>query len=92
MSSSRDSSKKQHSGRRVGDFVIDKEIGKGSFAQVYLGWHKVWHITLGSMRFRNPNKTKADISHRPREPLDPMASRRALATTTSPYEAGNMLT
>ena len=29
------------SGRSIGQFVIDKEIGKGSFAQVYMGWHKV---------------------------------------------------
>jgi hypothetical protein len=28
-------------GRAIGQFVIDKEIGKGSFAQVYMGWHKV---------------------------------------------------
>lgn len=28
-------------GRNVGQFVIDKEIGKGSFAQVYMGWQKV---------------------------------------------------
>ncbi|KAH6605111.1 hypothetical protein Trco_006818 [Trichoderma cornu-damae] len=27
-------------GRNVGQFAIDKEIGKGSFAQVYMGWHK----------------------------------------------------
>ncbi|KAK2605998.1 Serine/threonine-protein kinase [Conoideocrella luteorostrata] len=27
-------------GRALGQFVIDKEIGKGSFAQVYMGWHK----------------------------------------------------
>ncbi|KHO00744.1 Serine/threonine-protein kinase [Metarhizium album ARSEF 1941] len=27
-------------GRAIGQFVIDKEIGKGSFAQVYMGWHK----------------------------------------------------
>lgn len=25
----------------VGQFDIDKEIGKGSFAQVYMGWHTV---------------------------------------------------
>jgi serine/threonine-protein kinase ULK/ATG1 len=25
----------------IGNFVIDKEIGKGSFAQVYSGRHKV---------------------------------------------------
>ncbi|KAJ6788441.1 hypothetical protein PWT90_10903 [Aphanocladium album] len=29
------------SSRSIGSFVIDKEIGKGSFAQVYMGWHKV---------------------------------------------------
>lgn len=28
-------------GQNVGQFAIDKEIGKGSFAQVYMGWHKV---------------------------------------------------
>ncbi|KAH7326403.1 hypothetical protein B0I35DRAFT_405653 [Stachybotrys elegans] len=27
-------------GKSVGQFYIDKEVGKGSFAQVYLGWHK----------------------------------------------------
>jgi serine/threonine-protein kinase ULK2 len=26
----------------VGQFVIEKEIGKGSFAQVYQGLHKVY--------------------------------------------------
>jgi serine/threonine-protein kinase ULK/ATG1 len=25
----------------IGNFIIDKEIGKGSFAQVYSGRHKV---------------------------------------------------
>lgn len=25
----------------IGQFDIDKEIGKGSFAQVYMGWHTV---------------------------------------------------
>ncbi|OAR05700.1 hypothetical protein LLEC1_05766 [Akanthomyces lecanii] len=30
----------RRSGRNIGSFVIDKEIGKGSFAQVYMGWHK----------------------------------------------------
>ena len=25
----------------IGDFEIGSEIGKGSFAQVYYGWHKV---------------------------------------------------
>ncbi|KAI9167470.1 Serine/threonine-protein kinase ATG1 [Paramyrothecium foliicola] len=27
-------------GKTIGQFLIDKEIGKGSFAQVYMGWHK----------------------------------------------------
>lgn len=71
MSSSRDSSKKQHSGRRVGDFVIDKEIGKGSFAQVYLGWHKVWHTTTSPMHLRIPKSTKAYMSRRHRKLPDP---------------------
>lgn len=31
----------QKSKRSVGDFVVEKEIGKGSFAQVYQGWHQV---------------------------------------------------
>jgi serine/threonine-protein kinase ULK/ATG1 len=26
--------------KTIGQFLIDKEIGKGSFAQVYMGWHK----------------------------------------------------
>ncbi|PHH60159.1 hypothetical protein CDD81_2077 [Ophiocordyceps australis] len=26
--------------KAVGQFIIDREIGKGSFAQVYIGWHK----------------------------------------------------
>ncbi|KAJ2969505.1 hypothetical protein NQ176_g8626 [Zarea fungicola] len=30
----------RRSSRNIGSFVIDKEIGKGSFAQVYMGWHK----------------------------------------------------
>ena len=29
------------SGRNIGLYVIDMEIGNGSFAQVYMGWHKV---------------------------------------------------
>ncbi|CAH0022923.1 unnamed protein product [Clonostachys rhizophaga] len=43
MSTSRDSASshgsKKPSRRSVGDFIIEKEIGKGSFAQVYQGWH-----------------------------------------------------
>lgn len=31
----------QRSRQSVGDFVVEKEIGKGSFAQVYQGWHQV---------------------------------------------------
>ncbi|RFU73417.1 serine threonine- kinase [Trichoderma arundinaceum] len=34
-------SRRRSGGRNVGQFAIDKEIGKGSFAQVYMGWHKV---------------------------------------------------
>lgn len=26
---------------QIGNFVVGSEIGKGSFAQVYMGWHKV---------------------------------------------------
>jgi len=26
----------------IGHFIIGSEIGKGSFAQVYMGRHKVW--------------------------------------------------
>lgn len=33
-------------GRNIGPFVIDKEIGKGSFAQVYMGWDKVSLLSL----------------------------------------------
>ena len=40
MASARESSKKA-SRRAVGEFIVEKEIGKGSFAQVYLGWQKV---------------------------------------------------
>lgn len=32
----------------IGNFVIDKEIGKGSFAQVYSGRHKVSITSPGS--------------------------------------------
>ncbi len=32
---------RKSSSRNIGQFIIDKEIGKGSFAQVYMGWHKV---------------------------------------------------
>lgn len=35
------SSSRKLAGRTIGGFAIDKEIGKGSFAQVYMGWHKV---------------------------------------------------
>lgn len=34
-------SSRRSGGRVIGQFSIDKEIGKGSFAQVYMGWHKV---------------------------------------------------
>lgn len=34
-------SSKRAVGKSIGQFVIDKDIGKGSFAQVYMGWHKV---------------------------------------------------
>ncbi|KAL7807376.1 hypothetical protein V8C44DRAFT_188681 [Trichoderma aethiopicum] len=43
MASRQDSSSlgsRRSGGRNVGQFVIDKEIGKGSFAQVYMGWQK----------------------------------------------------
>ncbi|KAH8169650.1 protein kinase domain-containing protein [Sarocladium implicatum] len=43
MSSRRDvtsSGSSKSGGRIVGQFTIDKEIGKGSFAQVYMGFHK----------------------------------------------------
>ncbi|KAH7159938.1 hypothetical protein B0J13DRAFT_116919 [Dactylonectria estremocensis] len=33
-------SSRRSGGRTVGQFNIGSEIGKGSFAQVYLGWHK----------------------------------------------------
>ncbi|SPO02997.1 related to serine-threonine kinase [Cephalotrichum gorgonifer] len=32
---------KQYNNSHIGDFVVGAEIGKGSFAQVYMGWHKV---------------------------------------------------
>lgn len=32
---------RKSSRRTVGEFLIEKEVGKGSFAQVYQGWHKV---------------------------------------------------
>lgn len=41
MASRQDGSSRRSGGRNVGQFTIDKEIGKGSFAQVYMGWHKV---------------------------------------------------
>ena len=44
MASRHDSSSQSSrrlAGRSIGQFIIDKEIGKGSFAQVYMGWHKV---------------------------------------------------
>jgi hypothetical protein len=34
----------------IGNFVIDKEIGKGSFAQVYSGRHKVSPISAACSR------------------------------------------
>lgn len=40
------SGSRKSSGRSIGQFVIDKEIGKGSFAQVYMGWHKVRPLRL----------------------------------------------
>ncbi|PHH88343.1 hypothetical protein CDD83_7673 [Cordyceps sp. RAO-2017] len=32
------SGSRRSNARNIGQFVIDKEIGKGSFAQVYMGW------------------------------------------------------
>lgn len=40
MASRQEGSSRRSGGRNVGQFTIDKEIGKGSFAQVYMGWHK----------------------------------------------------
>lgn len=40
MASARDAPARRSSRRNVGDFVVEKEIGKGSFAQVYQGWHR----------------------------------------------------
>jgi serine/threonine protein kinase len=40
-SSTSSGSRKSGSRAVVGQFNIGSEIGKGSFAQVYLGWHKV---------------------------------------------------
>ena len=66
MSSRRDatSSGSSKSGERiVGQFTIDKEIGKGSFAQVYMGFHKV--IVYGGLFIRDP---KADrITRKPKQ-------------------------
>lgn len=39
-------SSRRLAGRSIGAFSIDKEIGKGSFAQVYMGWHKVRYTQL----------------------------------------------
>lgn len=41
----------------VGDFVIGGEIGKGSFAQVFLGKHKVSRCALVS--FPRPSQRPA---------------------------------
>jgi serine/threonine protein kinase len=41
--SSTSSGSRKSGSRAVGQFNIGSEIGKGSFAQVYLGWHKVRH-------------------------------------------------
>ncbi|KAF4460735.1 ulk ulk kinase [Fusarium albosuccineum] len=38
--SSASSGSRKSGGRAIGQFNIGSEIGKGSFAQVYLGWHK----------------------------------------------------
>jgi hypothetical protein len=35
---------RKSSGRVIGHFTIDKEIGKGSFATVYMGFHKVLSV------------------------------------------------
>lgn len=40
MASVRDAPARRSSRRNVGDFIIEKEVGKGSFATVYQGWHK----------------------------------------------------
>lgn len=47
MASRQEGSSRRSGGRNVGQFTIDKEIGKGSFAQVYMGWHKVRYFRDG---------------------------------------------
>ncbi|KAF4977345.1 hypothetical protein FZEAL_6117 [Fusarium zealandicum] len=50
--SSASSGSRKSGGRAVGQFNIGSEIGKGSFAQVYLGWHKPHHLG-GSPGYRS---------------------------------------
>lgn len=47
------SGSRRSNGRTIGQFIMRNEIGKGSFAQVYLGWHKVrrWSCLPSSHAF-----------------------------------------
>jgi serine/threonine-protein kinase ULK/ATG1 len=61
MASARESSKKA-SRRAVGEFIVEKEIGKGSFAQVYLGWQKETKqaVAIKSVELERLNKKLKD--------------------------------
>lgn len=58
MANVRDAPARRSSRRNVGDFVIEKEIGKGSFAQVYQGWHKEHRqaVAIKSVELERLNK------------------------------------
>lgn len=56
----------RRSSRSIGSFVIDKEIGKGSFAQVYMGWQKVSTVSSSSasptLSANNHQESKAAVA------------------------------
>lgn len=57
------SGSRKSSSRNIGQFVIDKEIGKGSFAQVYMGWHKVRWMPVISPSSSPARRPKAAASY-----------------------------
>ncbi len=59
------SSRSSRKSRTIGSFIIDMEIGKGSFAQVYMGWHEVSPPPCGvtpNSQLTVPQKSKAAVA------------------------------
>lgn len=62
----------------MGQFDIGSEIGKGSFAQVYLGWHKV-RLPIPPHHGDGGISTRCDVTGDPNRHQLPPARVRATA-------------